>query len=287
MNPYIAQMQRITSVQEIFKISQELRIKGKKIGFVPTMGALHNGHLSLVSRAKDENDVAICSIFVNPTQFNEPADFQRYPRTLEKDIEMLESVGCDFLFTPSASEIYPVPDQTVYELGNVAEVLEGKHRPGHFNGVASVVKKLFEFVQPHRAYFGLKDYQQYLVIKKLVENYQIGVDVIGCPIIRSADGLAMSSRNKLLAKTEAEHALILNHSLKRAQQLIKEGDSPEKVERIISEDLSSKGVDLEYFAIRNAEDLSKPTPSTEALVALVAGRFGKVRLIDNMNLSKS
>jgi pantoate--beta-alanine ligase len=278
-------MQRITTSREISKISSEQRDKGLKIGFVPTMGALHEGHLSLVRKAKAENDIAVCSIFVNPTQFNEPSDFQRYPRTLEKDVEMLESVGCDYLFAPTASEIYPVPDQTVYELGSVAEVLEGKHRPGHFNGVASVVKKLFEVVLPHRAYFGLKDYQQYLVIRKLVENYDLGVEVIGCPIVRSEKGLAMSSRNELLANTEAEHALVLNQSLKRAQALIEEGNSPEKVEHTISEDLSSKGVDLEYFEIRNAEDLSKPDSSSQSLVALVAARFGKIRLIDNMNLT--
>jgi len=249
------------------------------------MGALHEGHLSLVRRAKTENDIVICSVFVNPTQFNEPSDFQRYPRTLEKDTEMLESVECDYLFAPTASEIYPVPDQTVYELGNVAEVLEGRHRPGHFNGVASVVKRLFEVVQPHRAYFGLKDYQQYLVIKKLVENYHLGVEVIGCPIIRSEKGLAMSSRNELLAKSESERALILNQSLKRAQKLLEEGESPEKVEHTISEDLSSKGVDLEYFEIRNAGDLTKPDRYSKSLVALVAARFGKIRLIDNMNLT--
>lgn len=251
------------------------------------MGALHEGHLSLVRKAKAENDIAVCSIFVNPTQFNEPSDFQRYPRTPEKDMEMLESVGCDYLFAPTASEIYPVPDQTVYELGSIAEVLEGKHRPGHFNGVASVVKKLFEVVLPHRAYFGLKDYQQYLVIRKLVENYDLGVEVIGCPIVRSEKGLAMSSRNKFLANTEAQQALFLNKSLRRAQELIEEGNSPEKVELTISQDLSSKGVDLEYFEIRNAEDLSKPDSSSQSLVALVAARFGKVRLIDNMNLTSN
>ena len=277
-------MQRITTATEISKISKDCRDKGLKIGFVPTMGALHNGHLSLITRAKSENDVVICSIFVNPTQFNESSDFERYPRTLEKDAEMLNSVGCDYLFAPDSAEIYPVPDRTTYELGGVAEFLEGEHRPGHFNGVASVVKRLFEIVKPHKAYFGLKDYQQYLVIKKLEEKYQLGVDVIGCPIIRSQDGLAMSSRNRLLEEHEAKHALVLNKSLSEARKNIEKGKSPEEVEMEIKEELITKGVDLEYFEIRNAGDLSIPSSSQEPLVALVAARFGKVRLIDNMNL---
>jgi len=280
-------MQRITTAKEILKINRDLRNNGARIGFVPTMGALHNGHLSLVKRAKSENDAVVCSIFVNPTQFNEPTDFQRYPRNLEKDAELLESVECDYLFAPTASEIYPIPDQTHYELGSVSEELEGKHRPGHFNGVASVVKRLFEIVKPDRAYFGLKDYQQYLVIKNLVENYNLPVEVIGCPIIRSEEGLAMSSRNELLGKTEAEHALKLNESLKRAQKLIEEGKPTQEVESTISKDLSSQGVDLEYFEIRNAGDLSKPDNSSQSLVALVAARFGKIRLIDNMNLTSN
>jgi len=285
LNSYIAHMQRITTATEISKISKDCRDNGLKIGFVPTMGALHDGHLSLITRAKSENDVVICSIFVNPTQFNEASDFERYPRTLEKDAEMLNSVGCDYLFAPDSSEIYPVPDRTTYELGKVSEVLEGEHRPGHFNGVASVVKRLFEIVKPHKAYFGLKDYQQYLVIKTLEEKYHLGVDVIGCPIIRSQDGLAMSSRNRLLEKHEAQHALILNKSLSKARKNIEKGKNPEEVEFQIKEDLIAKGVDLEYFEIRNADDLSKPTSAQEPLVALVAARFGKVRLIDNMNLS--
>jgi len=277
-------MQRINTAREISRISKDHRNNGLKIGFVPTMGALHEGHLSLVKRSKSENDITICSIFVNPTQFNESSDFQRYPRTIAKDTELLESVGCNYLFTPPANEIYPVPDQTVYNLGEVANVLEGKHRPGHFNGVASVVKRLFEIVAPHKSYFGLKDYQQFLVIKKLVENYDLGVEVVGCPIIRSDKGLAMSSRNTLLENEQAQHALVLNRHLQQAKNLLEQGESPEGIEKIIQSDLKSKGVDLEYFQIRNAKDLSSPSSTEEALVALVAARFGKIRLIDNMNL---
>ena len=285
MNSYIAHMQRITSAKEIFNISKDQRNKGHKIGFVPTMGALHEGHLSLVRRSKSENDITICSIFVNPTQFNEVSDFQHYPRTLERDAELLESIECDYLFAPSASEVYPIPDQTVYDLGEVANVLEGEQRPGHFNGVASVVKRLFEMVIPHRGYFGLKDYQQYLVIKKLVENYDLDVEVIGCPIIRTQNGLAMSSRNTLLEEKQAQHALILNQHLAQAKKLIKEGEAPESVEEIIRSGLKTNGVDLEYFQIRKADDLSNPSSTDEPLIALVAARFGEVRLIDNMNLS--
>lgn len=281
-------MQRITTSKEIAKISQVHRNNGLQIGFVPTMGALHKGHLSLVERSKNENDITICSIFVNPTQFNDAADFQRYPRTLERDSQLLEGVNCDYLFAPtSKEEIYPVPDKTEYELGSVAAVLEGKHRPGHFNGVASVVKRFFEIVKPHKAYFGLKDYQQYLVIKQLVENYNLDVDVIGCPIVRSEKGLAMSSRNTLLLEKQTDHALTLFNSLKKAKSLLKSGKSPNSIEKEIVSGLQSDKVDLEYFEIRNAADLSKPKNPNEDLVALVAARFGEIRLIDNMNISSN
>src|SRR5690606_35306595 len=159
------------------------RLNSRIMGFIPTMGALHAGHISLIHASKRSDDVTICSVFVNPTQFNEPADFQKYPRQLEADLKKLEDAGCDLAFVPSVNEIYPVPDTVDYNLGMIASVVEGAQRPGHFNGVASVVKRFLELVRPHNAYFGLKDYQQYLVIQKLVEVYELDVNIVGCPIL--------------------------------------------------------------------------------------------------------
>ncbi len=186
----------------------------KSIGFVPTMGALHKGHLSLVEKSSSENDLTVVSIFVNPTQFNDPKDFDRYPREVEQDLELLKSVKVDYVFLPDNAEIYPEKDEHQYELGEVSLVLEGAFRPGHFNGVASVVKRLFEIVQPKRAYFGLKDFQQYRIITELNKNYNLGVEVIGCDTVRDEDGLALSSRNMLLSKEEKNLALHLSKTLR-------------------------------------------------------------------------
>lgn len=279
-------MQRFTSSKRITEITHEIRLSGQQIGFIPTMGALHDGHLSLVRRSLAENDITICSIFVNPTQFNEPDDFNSYPRNIEADAKMLESVGCDILFAPIASEIYPVPDLTIYELGKVANELEGSHRPGHFNGVASVVKRLFEITQPHKAYFGLKDYQQYLVIRTLSENYNLKVDVIGCEIVRSNSGLALSSRNALLSDSNSINAKILFKGLEKAKTLLQQGFSIDSILEQIEVFYGETGGDLEYFEIRKKDDLSIPASGqTQGLIALVAARFGEVRLIDNLILN--
>ncbi len=275
-------MQTFKTAKEILEHTQKLRQKGKTIGFVPTMGALHDGHLSLVKKAREANDFAVCSIFVNPTQFNESADFENYPRTLESDLNKLKSADCDIAFIPSTAEIFPERDKSQYYIGEVASVLEGAHRPGHFNGVASVVKRLLELVKPHRAYFGLKDYQQYVVIKSLVEAYNIDVEIEGCEIVRETSGLAMSSRNGRLSSEGMDNASVLYKALLIAQQSMKDGKSVADAENDARTYLKAAPVELEYFEIRNRGNLSKPSINRNGLIALVAARVEGVRLIDNL-----
>lgn len=279
-------MQTIKTAKEILEQSQKQRQKGRTIGFVPTMGALHDGHISLVEKAREANDVVVCSIFVNPTQFNESTDFDNYPRTLESDLNKLKSADCDLVFVPSTEEIFPERDTTKYNLGKVASELEGAHRPGHFNGVASVVKRLLELVQPHSAYFGLKDYQQYAVIKALVKAYDIQVDIVGCEIVRESSGLAMSSRNTRLSGTGRQDASALYRSLQRAERAIKDGKTVARAEDEAKNLLESEQMDLEYFEIRNREDLSATSKNHNDLIALVAARVEGIRLIDNLFIDR-
>ena len=189
-------------IVDIQRFVEEKRNEGLKIGFVPTMGALHEGHLSLINRAKKENDIVVCSVFVNPIQFNNPADLEKYPRTPEKDIEKLEQAGCDAVLMPSVEEMYPEKVEDHYDFGNLERVMEGACRPGHFNGVAIVVRKLFEIVTPNKAYFGEKDFQQLAIINKMVRDLNMNLEIVPCPIVRENDGLAMSSRNVRLNETE-------------------------------------------------------------------------------------
>jgi pantoate--beta-alanine ligase len=265
---------------------KEMADQGKSIGFVPTMGALHEGHLSLVRQAKAQNDVVVCSIFVNPTQFNDLRDFEKYPRTIESDKALLISAGCDVLFAPRTAEVYPVPDTVRYNLGRVAEMLEGAHRPGHFNGVASVVKRLFEAVCPHRAYFGLKDYQQFLVIKALVHNYSIPVEVVGCETVRDTDGLAMSSRNALLDPLARQLAVHLHKALLAVQTALPTTPIPD-LERVGLDYLVAiPEIQPEYVAVVHAQTLEPANEQSrgQELRALIAAKLGGVRLIDNVSL---
>lgn len=257
---------------------------GSSVGFVPTMGALHDGHLSLVRKCQKDNKKTVVSIFVNPTQFNDPEDFEKYPRVVDKDIQLLMAEKVDYVFTPSAADIYPSKDEQDYELGDISTTLEGEHRPGHFNGVASVVKRLFEIVSPQRAYFGLKDFQQYQIIKELNKRYDLGVEVIGCETQRDADGLAMSSRNALLSSTERETALHLSKALKLIAGA-SNGKSYNELEQIGEDYLSEvDDIDLEYLKVVDPENLKSPNGENHQgnRIALVAARVGKVRLIDNM-----
>ncbi len=275
---------KVYDVQNILSIE---RRNNKSIGFVPTMGALHEGHLSLIRRSRSENDVTVASIFVNPTQFNDSSDYARYPRTIEKDRAMLEDAGCDILFCPPENEVYPSPDlkNIDFNPGSVADVLEGAHRPGHFQGVAAVVKRLFDIIQPNNAYFGAKDYQQLLIIKKLVQFYHLPIQVIGCETLREPDGLAMSSRNMLLPPDDRDKAAFLYQMLQKAKGLI----LSEKIDKqgiidIIMTDFEQNGnFKLDYFDICSAESLQTVTDlRNNDLVICVAAFLGKVRLIDNI-----
>jgi pantoate--beta-alanine ligase len=256
------------------------------IGFIPTMGALHKGHLSLVREAKKENGYVVCSIFVNPMQFNNKTDLQKYPRDILKDKELLESAGCDFLFFPSESEMYPEPVKEDFNFGELDKVMEGKFRPGHFNGVAVVVKKLFEIITPDRAYFGLKDYQQVVIINKLVKDYQLPVEIIPCTIVREKDGLAMSSRNQLLDKTSRKKAPMIYEALKMVK--IQSGYSTiieikDYIEHLFHKTSNTK---LEYFEIVDMYTLKpiKTWVESKNIIACIAVYFGNIRLIDNMIL---
>jgi pantoate--beta-alanine ligase len=264
-----------------------LRENGQSLGFVPTMGALHEGHLSLIRRCKLQNNITVVSIFVNPTQFNDKNDLKNYPRTTEKDLDMLRSVGCDMVFMPDVTEIYPVPDTRIFDFGGIDKIMEGKQRPGHFNGVAQVVTRLFDLVKPHRAYFGLKDFQQLAIIKKVVADYHYPVEIIPCPIIRETDGLAMSSRNRLLSADEHSRALLLSQSLFMAKEMKAEYMPAEVIKFVRDRVTSAPGIELEYFEIINGYNLQPVDDwhTVDYIIGCLAARVGKIRLIDNINFS--
>jgi len=257
--------------------------KGKKVtGFVPTMGALHQGHISLIKQAQQSTDEVICSIFVNPTQFTDPKDLEKYPRPIAADIAMLEQVGCDVLFNPPVNEMYDDNEKWHLNLGDLEHLLEGKFRPGHYQGVTQVVYKLFSIVKPDFAFFGQKDYQQILVVNKMIELLKMPVKLVMCPIERESDGLAMSSRNIHLTPFDRENALILSKTLNWAKNNFDINNIAavkQQAEQMIS---NQPGVELEYFEIVDGQTLHSVNPETKTIVALVAARTGKTRLIDNM-----
>lgn len=256
-----------------------------KIGFVPTMGALHEGHLQLVDRAKKENDVVIVSVFVNPSQFNNKSDLLKYPRNIERDKELLKSRNCDIVFVPSEKEVYPEGYQvTDLDLGSLELVMEGKYRPGHFKGVVMVVKRLFEMVQPDKAYFGLKDFQQVAVIRALNEKFNLVRELVPCETIREESGLAMSSRNELLNKEQKEEAAVLFRTLKNAREMAKKGKTPAEIIEKSLKKIRSTSLKPEYFEIVDERTLA-PLDSfsdTKPAIACVAAWTGSVRLIDNL-----
>ena len=255
-----------------------------KIGFIPTMGALHKGHISLIEASKKTDTLTICSIFVNPTQFNNKADFEKYPVTIEKDIDLLEKAGCNVLFLPSVEEIYPADSSTTlpYELGFIEKVLDGKYRPGHFQGVCNVVQRLLDIVQPNTIYLGQKDYQQCMVIKKLTELIQSPTQIIICPTLRESDGLAMSSRNMRLTSVERMKAVKISEVLLFIKQEIKPGNLQDLKQRCINY-LTNEGYNVDYVEIADATNLTllQNWDGKTKLVALVAAFLNEVRLIDN------
>lgn len=277
-----------TKISQINKFLTDIAQKGSSIGFVPTMGALHEGHLTLIRKANEENDVSVCSIFVNPTQFNNPEDLKKYPRLIEKDILLLEKSDCDVLFYPNADEMYGKDEGLLnVDLLGIDKRLEGEHRPGHFNGVATIVKKLFDAVVPHKAYFGQKDYQQVLVVKTMVKQLNVPVEIVAVPTVREESGLAMSSRNLRLTDEERENAAEIYRVLVWAKENLTKLETGE-IEKVGGERLAKiPGATVEYFELADGETLAPLSEYKrgQKVVAITAVQVGAVRLIDNMEIA--
>lgn len=277
-------MKVIHTISELKGELDNCRSLGKSIGLVPTMGALHKGHASLVERAVAENDVVVVSIFVNPTQFNDKNDLKNYPRTLEADCALLESVGVAIAFAPSVEEMYPEPDTREFSFAPLDTVMEGACRPGHFNGVAQIVSKLFYAVEPHKAYFGEKDFQQLAIIREMVRRLALDLQIVGCPIVREPDGLALSSRNTLLTSEERERALTISRTLFASLEFAKENTlaaTKAFVEKAIND---TEGLELEYYQIVDGNTLQEiqEWSDSDYVVGCIALFCGKIRLIDNI-----
>ena len=262
----------------------ECRAAGKTVGLVPTMGALHQGHASLVERAVKENDVVVVSVFVNPTQFNDKNDLKNYPRTLEADCALLEKIGADITFAPSVEEMYPTEDTRQFSFAPIDTVMEGACRPGHFNGVAQIVSKLFYAVEPDKAYFGKKDFQQLAIIREMVRQLDMKLEIVGCPIVREADGLAMSSRNTLLTADERQRALTISRTLFASLDFAAE-NSLAATKAFVEEKINSTpGLELEYYQIVDGNTLQEINEWSDSdyIVGCIALFCGKIRLIDNI-----
>lgn len=280
-------MEIIRTVNRLAQVADAARRDGKTIGLVPTMGALHAGHKSLVDRARRENDVVVVSVFVNPTQFNNADDLRTYPRTEEADCAMLEGCGADYAFVPTPDEVYPEPDNRVFDLGPVAEVMEGAMRPGHFNGVAQIVSKLFAWAKPTRAYFGEKDFQQIAVIRRMVELEGFDLEIVPCPIVRETDGLALSSRNVRLSPEARAIAPQIHRILADSVDLKKQGYEADQVEKLTLDAINNiDGLEAEYYSIVDARTMQPISRWADAGDLGAAGcatvYCGGVRLIDNI-----
>jgi pantoate--beta-alanine ligase len=280
-------MRTVVSIQELRALLKDMR--PKTVGFVPTMGYLHEGHLSLVDKAKEMADIVVMSIFVNPLQFGPNEDLDSYPRDIERDSRLAESRGVDILFFPPVEEMYPPGSKTIVSVKDITDALCGASRPGHFDGVATVVTKLFNIVQPDYAFFGMKDAQQVAVITQMVRDLNMPVEVVPCPIIREADGLAMSSRNVYLSDEERKQALVLSRSLKKAQEMVERGARDvtalrEAITAIIQE---SPLAEIDYIEIRSYPELAPLTELRGSCLIALAVRFGRTRLIDNIMLVAS
>jgi len=261
------------------------RSRNASIGFVPTMGALHEGHLSLVEQSVNTNDITVVSIYINPSQFNDINDLRNYPRNFQQDCKLVRKTGCNLVFAPEDNEMNPSDDTRKFDFGQMGSIMEGKFRPGHFNGVAQIVTKLFDIVKPHRAYFGRKDFQQLAIIRKLVNDYHYAIDIIGCTIIREPDGLAMSSRNALLTPEHRKAVPLIYQTLIEAKDMIF-NSNVSKITSSVEQTINSNPfLKLEYFQIVDSyslipiEELRPENPST----ACIAVNAGKVRLIDNID----
>ncbi|MDR1346414.1 MAG: pantoate--beta-alanine ligase [Bacteroidales bacterium] len=272
----------VKTVEELKNVLFRVHSAGKSVGFVPTMGALHEGHLALLQQARSENEAVVCSIFVNPMQFNNDADLQKYPRTLEADLTLLQGL-VDVVFAPSKQEVFPEPPTEKYDFGQLETVMEGTARPGHFNGVAIIVKRLFEWINPEKAYFGEKDFQQLVIVKKMAKQYKLQTEIVSCPIVREESGLAFSSRNKRLSDSELNLAANINRIL-RGSSIIG-NPSVEAIKSFVTNELDKyPALKLDYFEIVNAQTLQpvETLKSAKHIVGCIAVYVGEVRLIDNI-----
>lgn len=278
-------MKIIRKKAEISAEIQSLKSAGKKIGFVPTMGALHDGHKALVERCVVENDVCIVSVFVNPTQFNNANDLEKYPRNLERDAEMLQRVGCKLIFSPEATEIYAsneLTEQFDFDFNGLDAVMEGKFRPGHFNGVVQIVSKLFQLVQPDNAYFGEKDFQQLAIIHHMVRTLNFDINIIDCPIVREPSGLAMSSRNERLTADQRKNAVEISKVLFESRNFAAQMNPNELILWVVDKINKVPGLEVEYYEIVNSSTLQSVDSWSESAVGCIAVFCGEVRLIDNI-----
>jgi len=273
------------STAELDKVISQVKRSGKSIGFVPTMGALHAGHKSLVERARAENDFCVVSIFVNPTQFNNKTDLEKYPRNLESDALLLENVGCDLIFAPSTEDMYTneeMNDSFEFDFGGLDQVMEGKFRPGHFNGVVQIVSKLFDYVKPDKAYFGEKDFQQLAIIHRMVDILNYKVEIIDCPIIREPDGLAMSSRNERLSTNQRKIAVAISKVLFESRNFATRFSPTELTDWVVGQVNAVQGLEVEYFEIVDTVTLAKIEEWSKPAVGCITVFCGEVRLIDNI-----
>lgn len=277
-------MDLIKTTQGVRNKVTALRSEGKTIGLVPTMGALHEGHLSLVKKCIADNDVCIVSIFVNPTQFNNKEDLKKYPRNLERDCEYLKSVGVGVIFAPSVDEVYPEPDTRQFDFGQLDKVMEGEHRPGHFNGVAQVVSRLFDIVKPDRAYFGEKDFQQLAIIREMVKQLKLDINIVPMPIVREVSGLALSSRNERLTATQKEVAVNISKVLAESKEWMKNSSVEEVIKAVTTTLDSFTELKVEYYEIVDGYTLQSVADwkDSDYIVGCIAIFCGEVRLIDNI-----
>ena len=282
-------MKVIHTIKDLQAELSVLKAQGKKVGLVPTMGALHAGHASLVKRSVNENEVTVVSVFVNPTQFNDKNDLVKYPRTLDADCKLLEACGATYAFAPSVEEMYPEPDTRQFSYAPLDTVMEGAFRPGHFNGVCQIVSKLFEAVKPHRAYFGEKDFQQLAIIREMVRQMQFDLEIVGCPIVREEDGLALSSRNARLSAEERENALKISQTLFKSRAFAATHTVSETLKFVEDAIAAVPGLRLEYFEIVDGNTLQKVDNwnQTSYVVGCITVFCGDVRLIDNIKYKES
>lgn len=282
-------MKVIHTIKDLQAELSVLKAQGKKVGLVPTMGALHAGHASLVKRSVNENEVTVVSVFVNPTQFNDKNDLVKYPRTLDADCKLLEACGATYAFAPSVEEMYPESDTRQFSYAPLDTVMEGAFRPGHFNGVCQIVSKLFEAVKPHRAYFGEKDFQQLAIIREMVRQMQFDLEIVGCPIVREEDGLALSSRNARLSAEERENALKISQTLFKSRTFAATHTVSETLKFVEDAIAAVPGLRLEYFEIVDGNTLQKVDNwnQTSYVVGCITVFCGDVRLIDNIKYKES